>query len=192
MKNTILIFGASGSGTSTLGRYLGEQYGWTFLDADDYFWMPTDPRFTVKRDAFERVRLLEHDIAASENTVLSGSLTDWGNALIPAITLAVRLITDTEERLKRIRRREYERFGSRILPGGDMYAQHQAFLEWAAAYDDGDISVRSRASHDAWQKRLSCRLLILSGGEAVEDNAKRILTVLQHEQHKTGTQAEEG
>lgn len=42
--------------------------------------------------------------------------------------------------------------GSRIEIGGDMFEDHQKFLTWAAAYDCGDIHMRSKAKHDEWQK----------------------------------------
>ncbi|WP_279221622.1 hypothetical protein [Clostridium chromiireducens] len=29
---------------------------------------------------------------------------------------------------------------------------HMEFLEWAAAYDNGDIDMRSKAKHDEWRK----------------------------------------
>lgn len=41
MKNVIL-YGASGSGTSTLGRKICEELGYKFMDTDDYFWFPTN------------------------------------------------------------------------------------------------------------------------------------------------------
>lgn len=179
MKKVIHIFGASGSGTSTLGRCICERTGFRFMDADDYFWAPSEPRFTVKRGSEERIRLLQKDMDGAENAVLSGSVADWGNALIPLFTLAVRLSADTEVRLRRIREREFQRFGSRIMPGGDMYAHHQAFLSWAAAYDEGDLTVRSRRSHDEWQKRLACPLLLLSGTDPAEENAERIIQYLK-------------
>lgn len=79
MKPLIHIYGASGSGTSTLGRYLAEQFQYAFLDADDYFWLPTDPKFTTKRPIEQRVPLIRQDIAAAKNgAVLSGSLVGWG------------------------------------------------------------------------------------------------------------------
>lgn len=37
MKNVIHIYGASGSGTSTLGRKISEELGYKFMDTDDYF-----------------------------------------------------------------------------------------------------------------------------------------------------------
>lgn len=96
MKPLLHIYGASGSGTSTLGRYLAEQFQYAFLDSDDYFWLPTDPKFTTKRPIEQRVPLIRQDIAAAKNgAVLSGSLVGWGDALIPDFTLAVRVVTDT-------------------------------------------------------------------------------------------------
>ena len=48
MQNVIHIYGASGSGTSTLGRKISEELGYKFMDTDDYFWLPTDPKYTTK------------------------------------------------------------------------------------------------------------------------------------------------
>ncbi|BDD11489.1 hypothetical protein FUAX_39210 (plasmid) [Fulvitalea axinellae] len=39
----ILIFGASGSGTTTLGKEIAKRAKFTHLDADDYYWKPTNP-----------------------------------------------------------------------------------------------------------------------------------------------------
>ena len=132
MKQIIHIYGASGAGTSTLGRKISERLGYTFMDTDDYFWMPTNPPFTTKREKSERISLMRKDIEAAKNVVLSGSLTGWGDEMIPLFTLAVRLETDTKLRIERLRKRESERFGARIEAGGDMYKNHQDFLEWAS------------------------------------------------------------
>ena len=45
------VFGASGSGTTTLGRALAEALGSVHLDTDAYFWESTDPPFTTIRPA---------------------------------------------------------------------------------------------------------------------------------------------
>ena len=42
-KNLIHIFGASGSGTTTLAEKTSRELGYFHLDTDDYFWLPTDP-----------------------------------------------------------------------------------------------------------------------------------------------------
>ena len=76
MKNIIHIFGASGSGTTTLGRKICEELGYQLMDTDDYFWMPTEPKFTIKRPREERIELMTRDIHNAENVVISGSLVD--------------------------------------------------------------------------------------------------------------------
>ena len=50
--------------------------------------------------------------------------------------------------MERLLQREQERFGERILLGGDMYEQSQAFLAWAASYDEGGLDIRSRRLHE--------------------------------------------
>jgi adenylate kinase family enzyme len=42
-EHRIHIFGASGSGTSTFGRALAAELSIRFFDADDYYWLDTDP-----------------------------------------------------------------------------------------------------------------------------------------------------
>lgn len=80
--------------------------------------------------------------------IISGSLVDRGDELIPLFTLFIRLNTATDIRIERLKRREYEHFGSRIEIGGDMFEDHQKFLAWAAAYNCGDINMRGKAKHD--------------------------------------------
>ena len=180
MSQVIHLFGASGSGTTTLGRALCDALGYTHMDTDDYFWLPADPKFTQKRPRDERLALMEADISRYENVVISGALPDWGDALIPRFTLAVRLETDQALRLERLSAREYARFGSRIEPGGDMYRQHQDFLVWAKQYDTGGPDMRSRAKLDLWQNRLTCPLITLDGGKCLQENVKRILEQMKN------------
>ena len=40
------ITGASGSGTTTLGRALASAWAVPHADTDDYFWVPTTPPYT--------------------------------------------------------------------------------------------------------------------------------------------------
>lgn len=179
MKNVIHIYGASGSGTSALGKKICGELGFTFMDTDDYFWLPTNPPYTAKKSTKERLALMKKDIAESDNAVISGSLTDWGDELIPLFTLAVRLVTDTKIRIERLKAREKQKFGDRIMPGGDMYKNHTEFIEWAEQYDAGSIDMRSKAKHDEWQKLLLCRRIVLNGADDLEANFKKVLAEIQ-------------
>lgn len=168
--SVIHIYGASGSGTSTLGSALQEQFGYTQLDTDDYFWEPTNPPFTAKRSVEDRLRLLKDDMHKSNNVVISGSLCGWGDELIPYFDLVIRLVTPTDLRMARLEEREFRRFGNRIRKGGDMYEEHIQFMQWASEYDDGDENMRSKAMHDNWEKliKATCRHICLDGTQPIE------------------------
>ncbi len=174
MKHVIHIYGASGSGTSALGRKISEELGYKFMDTDDYFWLPTNPQYTTKRSKEERLALMKRDISENDNVVISGSLVDWGDELIPLFTLAIRMVTDTDIRIERLKAREKQKFGDRIMPGGDMYANHIEFIEWARKYDTGSVNMRSKAKHDEWQKLLQCKQIVLDGADDLEENSKKV------------------
>lgn len=160
----IHILGASGSGTSTLGAALAHAAGARHLDTDDYYWSPTDPPFQAARERPERQALLDRDTPADGAWVLSGSLCSWGDFLISRFEHVVFLTVPTRVRLERLRARERTRFGEAALaPGGAMHENHAAFLGWAADYDAGDASMRSRAAHEEWLATLPCPVLRLSG-----------------------------
>lgn len=169
-KQVIHIYGASGAGTSTIGKFISDKSGYFFMDTDDYFWEPTNPPYTTKRKIPDRIALMKEAIAKHDKVVISGSLVDWGDELIPLFTLAIRVETDTAIRIDRLRKREREHFGSRIDPGGDMYENHQEFIDWAASYDKGGLDMRSKAKHDEWQKLLPCQQILLDGSLPVEKN----------------------
>lgn len=178
-ENVIHIYGASGSGTTTLAKYICEKKGYFFMDTDDYFWLPTNPPYVKKRECQERISLMRNDIEKYNNVVLSGSLCNWGNELIPLFTLAVRLVTETDIRIERLKKREKSRFGSRIEAGGDMHKNHMEFIEWASLYDSGGPEMRSESQHDEWQKLLKCKQVILNGNDDLEYNLQQIKNYLK-------------
>ena len=169
MIQRIHILGASGSGTTTLGRALAARLLYLHFDTDDYFWLLTNPPFTHQRERTQRQRLLMDDLTAHDSWVLSGSLCGWGDVAIPLFELVVFLSIPQDVRMARLHRREPERFGKRILPGGDMYEVSQAFLAWAASYDEESLDIRSRQRHDQWLSTLPCPILCFDGEYSIEE-----------------------
>jgi cytidylate kinase len=66
-RTHVHILGASGSGTTTLGRVLAERLAVPFHDTDAFYWVPTNPPFREKRDSSERCRLLRVALSQSES-----------------------------------------------------------------------------------------------------------------------------
>lgn len=167
MINIIHILGASGSGTTTLAMAIQKEFGHTHLDTDDYLWVPTNPRYTTKRIRTERQKMLKNDISKNEKCVISGSMCSgingWGDIFIPLFDLVIFIDTPTDLRIKRLKEREFSKFGNRILPGGDMYENHTAFIEWAKTYDMAGLEQRSRALHMEWMEKLVCPTIIVDG-----------------------------
>lgn len=167
----IIVFGASGSGTTTLGRELAQILRFKHVDADDFFWAESAIPFTVKRPREERFALLLAAIDGERGFVLSGSICGWDEPILPLLDLAVFVSTPTEIRIDRLRKRELAQFGERILPGGDMEQSHNEFLEWAASYDAGGTDQRSRALHEQWAQSLRCPVIRVDGTEDVRKTA---------------------
>lgn len=92
----------------------------------------------------------------------------------------MRVVTATDVRLDRLRAREYAHFGERIREGGDMHRNHEEFIAWAAQYDTGDVTMRSRACHDAWQRTLPCPVLAVDGADDPAANVARVRDMLEN------------
>ena len=134
--------GASGAGTTTLARAMADHWSVPHADADDYFWIPSDPPYVEKRPAAERVALMERLFLPRESWVLSGSMLGWG---------------DPAERVRRLEARERARHGGRAVDE----AAWAEFLEWARGYDDPAFDGRSRVAHEKWLASLELPVLRL-------------------------------
>ena len=155
------ILGASGSGATTLGSALAARLGIAYEDSDDFLWLPGDPPYTTRRPDGERTALLRQRLSADGDWIFSGSALGWGAAIEDRYDGLIFLRLHPALRMQRLRQREYQRFGARILPGGDMHAGSAEFLAWAAEYDIGAPEGRSLAAHEAWLARRRLPLLRL-------------------------------
>jgi adenylate kinase family enzyme len=159
----ILITGAAGSGTTTLAQSLAVAMSARHVEADDFFWMPTNVPYTVKRPIEERLKLMEEALHAAD-AVVAGSVMGWGRSLEDAFDLIVFLQVDAGIRVQRLVDRETARFG-RADP---------AFIDWAAQYDDGPPEGRSLARHEAWLSARQCPVLRLTGPTPVDMQVHQI------------------
>ncbi len=168
--------GASGAGTTTLGRALATRLDCPHLDTDDFFWLPGEPPFQDIRERGERRALLGAELARHPGWVLSGSLCGWGDVVIPLFELVVFLWVAPDVRLARLRERERDRYGAAIAPGGPRHEAHERFMAWAAAYDEGlDVPERCRRRHEQWLAALLCRVERFMDAGSAEDHAAAIM-----------------
>lgn len=159
------VTGASGSGTTSLGRAVADLWEVPHADTDDYFWQPTAPPYLDKRPIAARLALMEAVFLPRDKWVLSGSLMSWGDELAPRFDAVLFLTLDPATRLRRLHAREATRLGSAIAPGGHMAASHDAFMEWAQGYDHPHFDGRNLLRHEKWLAHLQCPVLRLNSDQ---------------------------
>ena len=132
MADGILVCGLNGSGKTTLGKALAAKLGFHFIDSEALFF-PADPDYSAPCSRAEAAERLLAEIRAHSDFVLADVRGDYGAEAAAFYRCAVRLDVPREIRMQRIRARALEKFGRRMLPGGDLYAREKAFLDMAAA-----------------------------------------------------------
>lgn len=164
----ILVMGAPGAGTSTIGRVVAERFGLSFIDIDDIVWFTEDAlRYKRKRNIDHRKRFLIEQLEKCSGWVLSGSICGWGDFLIRDFELVIHLNADSVVRAERIHRREVERYGAELIaPGGDLHHVYEKFQAWAADYGQlsGLDNLRSYESELNWLSKLPCKTLKIDTG----------------------------
>lgn len=175
----ILLFGASGSGTTTLGKKIEKRLHFKHLDVDDYYWKKTIPPYQEKIPLIERNEHLKKDLYAFDNVVVSGSMVSWGKEWETTFDLAIFIRLENKERMKRLKNREIERYGAQLVTNQNIQQNSNAFLQWANQYENPNFEGRSFKTHMLWIERLTCEVLELDGSEKLSNNVNRIVTTIQ-------------
>ncbi len=71
-----------------------------------------------------------------------------------------------------------------LAPDGRQHANQVAFLEWAAAYDEGDVDMRSLARHRLWLDTLPCPVARFEEEMQVTDLLKGVLRVPKKKENR--------
>lgn len=194
MFQRVAILGLNGSGKSTLAHALAKQTGYYELDVEDYYFPEQresrrqlldhcdsiqlqylgELPFSQPRTKEEVQAALLHEIRTHSCFIFSCVNLNWSNEILRQIDIAFLLHTPTEERLNRIRSRDETRFGARVQPGGDMFAQQADFRSSAER--------RTIQSVIESAKPLQCPLIPLDGMASIEQNLQILLDQIQQNQ----------
>ena len=168
----ILICGLNGVGKSTLGRALAARLSYAFIDNEDLYFPGTDARYAyaAPRGKAEVVRLLEAELGERRDFVFAAVKGDYGERLLSLLDCAVLLEVPREVRLQRVYRRSYEKFGARILPGGDLEERESA---WFA-----QVERRPEDTVRKWLETVGCPVIRADGTRPVEENVEYLASEL--------------
>lgn len=188
MIQGIAIFGLNGGGKSTLAHALAKHTDYFEMDVEDYYfpeqkesrkWAMENSSvisakyvgelpFSNPRTKGEVQDAILEDINKHPKFILAGVTMNWCEEILSRIDIAFWIQTPLEERLKRIQSREEQRFGERVLTGGDMYAQQMEFRDV--------VKNRDPKSVEACAEKLSCPIIVLDGTLPVKHNLDVILS----------------
>ena len=169
MGTGIIICGLNGAGKSTMGKVLAKGLGVCFIDIEALYFPKTDPHYTYAspRTRKEVEQLLHSKIKAHKDFVLASVKGDYGENIRPFFRYAVLIDVPRDIRLQRVKERSFQKFGSRMLPGGDLYEQEENFFNL----------VKSRAENtvEEWVQSLGCPVIRVDGTKPIEENVKFII-----------------
>ncbi len=173
MKRGICVCGLNGSGKTTLAEALATELNFKHMDIEHYYFTSADNPYASSRTREEVERLLLEDIKQNPCFVFSavnGNMTPEINA---CYGLVIYLDVPLNVRMKRIRQRAIDKFGDRVLLGGDMYEQEEKFFAYAEK--------RSPDKIENWLKTLSCSVICLDGTKPIQQNVEDLKSLLLRE-----------
>lgn len=169
----IQICGLNGCGKSTLGQALAKQIGFHFIDNENLYFSRTtqDAPYAHCRSRAEAEQLLLQEINRHENFVFAAVRGDYGSQAPGFYTYVVLLEVPKATRAQRIRTRSFEKFGSRMLPGGELHDSEEAFFSICDS--------REETYATNWLQNISCPVIRLDGTRPVEENIARLRQLMQ-------------
>lgn len=160
--NVILICGLNGSGKTTLGKKLAEKLDFKFLNDEDYYFIESDMAFSKSRTDEEIKEFIISYIKRHKNVVITATQGDLGNEINSMYSCIIYLFAPLEVRISRIKKREFDRFGKRVLKGGDMYLQQKKFYDF--------VILRTAEKIEKCLDTFLCKVMKLDGTKLIEDN----------------------
>ena len=168
----ILICGLNGAGKSTLGKHLAERLGWQFIDNEDLYFPKTDTKYAYSnlRGKEEVIRLLEERIEKDRRFVFAAVKGDYGDKLLSLLDYIIVVSAPREIRLARVRERSLQKFGDRILEGGDL-AQREN--DWFAL-----VESRPEDYVEKWLESMDRPIIRVDGTRPIGENVEYLSLVL--------------
>lgn len=171
----MIICGLNGSGKSTLGKALAEKLQFDFIDIEELYFPKTDPDYlyAAPRSREDVAKLLYHKMKTHVNVILASVKGDYGEDISSLFQCVILLDVPKEIRIRRVKERSFQKFGERMLSGGDLYEREEKFFQMAASRDENMV--------EEWVKTLQCPVVHLDGRKPIDEKIRLLIEYLRDE-----------
>lgn len=168
MGTGIQICGLNGCGKSTLGRALAERIGFHFIDIENLYFdhSNAEESYMNPRSRQEVEKLLAAEISKNPDFVFSAVKGDYGAEIVSMYDAVVLIEVPQKTRSDRVRNRSFQKFGDRMLKGGDLYQHEEAFFQM--------VEARGEDYAENWLKMVKCPIIRVDGTKPIEENVEYI------------------
>ena len=165
----IQICGLNGSGKSTLGRALAEKIGFYFIDDENLYFSRSNPNepYTNPKPRHEVEQLLMNEVKNHPDFVFAAVKGDYEKDIVSMYDYVIMLEVPQSVRSQRVRNRSFKKFGSRMLMGGDLYNQEEAFFQM--------VESRQCSYVENWLQTVKCPIIRVDGTKSIDENVKYII-----------------
>ena len=173
MGTGIIVCGLNGAGKSTLGKALAKKLDFYFIDNEDLYFPKTDFNYiySFPRTHEEVEKLLFNEIKAHENFVFASVKGDYGEAIYPFFQYIILIDAPKDIRIQRVKNRSFQKFGNRMLLGGDLYEQEERFFALVKSRPENTV--------EEWVQCLKCPIVRIDGTKPIGENTDFIINQMR-------------
>ena len=172
MGTGIQICGLNGCGKSTLGKALADRLGFHFIDNEHLYFSRSgsDEPYANPKSRAEVERLLMDEVSKYPDFVFSAVKGDYGKEIVPMYNYVIVIDVPKEIRIQRVRNRSFQKFGDRMLAGGDLHGPEEAFFQVVESRRDDYV--------ENLLSNVNCPVIRVDGTKPIADNVEHIVQII--------------
>ena len=156
-------------------RYCRQEHIPGVIQKDGAWLIPAKARKPSRIDFAEPeeeiAKLLYTDLCQNDNIIFAGVRGNYSPEIATMFTNAVFVKVPKEIRMERVRSRAFNKFGDRVLQGGDLYEREKAFYDIIEKRTDEVVT--------DWLETLNIPVIAIDGRKPIEENVDLILEILK-------------
>lgn len=156
-----------------LGKALADRIGFYFIDDENLYFDRTamDEPYKNPKSREEVEQLLVEEVSKSPNFVFAAVKGDYGKEIMTMYNYVVVIELPKSVRSQRVRKRSFQKFGNRMLIGGDLYNQEESFFQMCESRQNDYV--------ETWLQTVKCPVIRVDGTKSIEENVEYIIKTIK-------------